>query len=266
MPIANFADELRDLREGLARASSLIDSTRRFGMPSSTISSLQSSLSCNIRAIDNAFTRCRSECGLEFERGDSNAAEAIEACNRELSRVAQNSHRLRPRDPIENDCGISEGKMLEGVYNGVEKDVIAAFDGLVRRIGGGSPGGGLGLGRGFLSQLSSFAGLGLGGTSERLHDGEVTVSRHDMAMMIQHLRDSWIQESVGGRTVYDNVYEPSMRRSERPRNGFIQEDRNRSMGVGLGAFRSRLDGLDGLGRGGLTLNLGKKSTGSVWDR
>ncbi|KAH6722630.1 hypothetical protein BKA61DRAFT_569144 [Leptodontidium sp. MPI-SDFR-AT-0119] len=265
MPSVNFQDELRELRDGLSRASNLIDSTRRFGMPSSTISSLQSSLSSNVRAIDNAFTRCRSECGSEFERGDTVASDAINACNREIRRVETNSHRLRPRDPIENDAGLYDGRQLESIFNGVERDVIAAFEGFARRLGGTSRRGGGG--RGLLSQLqnlSSFANLGLRDSSDRLSDGDVTISRHDMSMIVQHLRDSWVQESVNGRIMYVNVYEPSMRRSDRPRTGFIQVETDR--GLGLGGWRARGDGIEDLGRSGLGLGLGSRGTGSMWDR
>ncbi|KAH7356413.1 hypothetical protein BKA65DRAFT_579293 [Rhexocercosporidium sp. MPI-PUGE-AT-0058] len=268
MPSVTFQEELRELRDGLSRASNLIDSTRRFGMPSSTVSSLQNSLSSNVRAIDNAFTRCRSECGSEFERGDTIASDAINICNREIRRVETNSHHLRPRDPIENDAGLYDGRQLESIYNGVERDVVAAFEGLARRLGGGTSSlGGGGGGRGLLSQLqnlSSFANLGLRESGDRLSDGEVTISRHDIAMIVQHLRDSWAQETVNGRTMYVNVYEPSMRRSDRPRTGFIQVENDR--GLGLGGWRARGDGIDGLGRSVLGLGLGPRGAGFMWDR
>ncbi|PVH81853.1 hypothetical protein DL98DRAFT_623175 [Cadophora sp. DSE1049] len=277
--LMTFPEELRDLHENLGHASDLIDTLRRFGMPSSDISNLQASLESNVRAIDTAYNRYSSSYGAAFERGDTIAASAISSCNGQMRMIRTNSHRLKPRDPIENQDGINTGLGVEDRHNQIERAVIAAFEGLARRLGGGGEAGfgggagGGGGGRGLLAQLqglSNFGRLGLRDSGVRGSDGDTSISRRDLGMMVQHLRDSWTVETSGGRTVYVSLYEPSLRRSERPRTGFIQvesdRDRDRGLGMGLGGWRGRFDNNDGLGRGPLGMGLGSRSGGSIFDR
>jgi len=256
-----FPEEIRDLRENLRYQSDLIDSLHRFGMPSSAISNLQASLTSNIRAIENAYDRYSSNYGSAFERGDAIAASVLSDYNMQLGIIRTNSRRLRPKDPIENMQGIKTGLDMEHRHNEIEREVIAAFEGLARRLGGG--------GRGLLAQLqglSNFGRLGLRDNDRGL-DVDTTISRREMERMVQHLRDSWRVEISGGRTIYVNFYDPSLRRSDRPRTGFIQveTDRDRDLGMGLGGLRGRFDGNGGLGRGPLGMGLGSRNGGSSFD-
>lgn len=271
-----FPEEIRDLRENLRGQSDLIDSLRRFGMPSSDISNLQASLASNIRAIENAYDRYSSNYGSAFERGDAIAASVLSECNMQLGVYRTNSRRLRPRDPIENMDGVQKGLDLEDRHNEIERDVIAAFEGLARRLGGGGGGGfgggGGSGGRGLLAQLqglSNFGRLGLRDDDRGL-DGETAISRRDLANMVQHMRDSWRIETSGGRTIYVNYYDSNLRRSDRPRTGYIQVDtdreRDRGLGMGLGGLRGRFDRAEGLGRGALDMGLGSRTGGSIFDR
>ncbi|KAK0106857.1 hypothetical protein ONS95_003579 [Cadophora gregata] len=201
----------------------------------------------------------------------------------QLRLIQTNSHRLKPKDEIQNQEGIVTGLDMEGRFTDIEREVIAAFEGLARRLGGnggggfgGFGGGGGGDGRGLLAQLQGF--VNLGGLSLRDNDrgsgGDTVVSKREMGMMIQHLRDSWTVETVGGRTYYVNVYEPSLRRSDRPRTGFIQvdndrdrdRDRDRGLGMGLGAWRGRFDPNDGFGRGPPGMGLGQRNGVSIFER
>lgn len=257
-----FPEEIRDLRENLRYQSDLIDSLRRFGMPSSAISNLQASLTSNIRAIENAYDRYSSNYSSAFERGDAIAASVLSDYNMQLGIIRTNSRRLRPKDPIENVQGIKTGLDMEHRHNEIEREFIAAFEGLARRLGGGG-------GWGLLAQLqglSNFGRLGLRDNDRGL-DGDTTISRREMERMVQHLRDSWRVEISGGRTIYVNFYDPSLRRSDRPRTGFIQveTDRDRDLGMGLGGLRGRFDGNGGLGRGPLGMGSGSRNGGSSFD-
>lgn len=220
-PIA-FKQQVSDLIAELRVCDTLIQSirtNRRLGT-TEKLDRLQSALSKSQRTIELNFASWRRVIGSRIEFGDDIARAALDRATRDLQSTVQKKLRdvaaNRVKEKHEKETpGFSE---LWRRWNAIENAVIAAIDTCGERFECAPPQNHPAL----MSGPPRPQPQPQGPPRPMLKPDEVIISMKDLAELKMHMRDSWVERSLGGRgTCFVNIFDESDVRWERP-DGFVK--------------------------------------------
>jgi hypothetical protein len=223
MSPAPFAQQVSYLIDTLSSCETHCNNirlNRSLGSKTINLDNLQSSLTASVVAIESRFATLERLLGSQIQLGDDISRNALNRSIRELefdieTRLNDISNR-KERAKGSGDEKVKKmgfGIMNEKVLR-IEGEVVYLLDDLARRVETSQQ---------HQQQQQQQYPEPLPQQKKQHHEeDEAVISLQELGVLVQHLKNSWIEKNVNGRILYVNCFDDKVSQWDMPEGGFIR--------------------------------------------